>query len=140
MLTGCILVATLLACVPLPPDPVTIPSSGSGSPEASPGASHGWLAGRAHEDRAQVVDPWIGEDKIRHFSMSYAIVAFGYGGARTVGVADGTALRGAVAASAIAGVLKEVHDRARGGIFSYRDIAWNLGGIAAGAVLASRLR
>ena len=80
--------------------------------------------------RPRFEDAWTGEDKVKHFVASAAVEAMGYGGARivldrdaSIGVAIGTA--------ALAGLLREIHD-GRDGRFSYKDLAWDALGIAAG--------
>jgi uncharacterized protein YfiM (DUF2279 family) len=85
-------------------------------------------------------DAWFGEDKVRHFLMSYAIVALTYGGARAVGLDREPATVGALATGAVAGVLKEVSDARRGEIFSVRDLVWDAAGLAAGLLVIQAAR
>jgi uncharacterized protein YfiM (DUF2279 family) len=84
-------------------------------------------------------DPWLGEDKLRHFSMSFAATAFAYAGARTA-VEAGNARLAAGAAATAAGVAKEIHDARTGGWFSLRDLTWNLAGVALGLALVHQTR
>lgn len=76
-------------------------------------------------------DPWLGEDKVRHFAASAAISALGYGAARIALDHDG-AIGVAIGTAAVAGLLREVHDHRLGKPFSFRDLAWDALGIAAG--------
>jgi uncharacterized protein YfiM (DUF2279 family) len=92
-------------------------------------------AARARAQPPRPGDAWIGEDKIQHFVMSYAVAVFIDAGARTAGVDERTARVGAVSGALLAGVLKEWYDRARGGIFSYRDLVWDAAGVATGMLV-----
>jgi uncharacterized protein YfiM (DUF2279 family) len=89
---------------------------------------------------AYAEDAWLGEDKVRHFAASYAVVAFGYGGGRAAGLGTDAALAGAIVMSAAAGIWKEFHDRATHGLFSYRDLVWDAAGILTGVVLVRQVR
>jgi uncharacterized protein YfiM (DUF2279 family) len=157
----CAVVTLLLACAPgawptVPAGPAhdaaaagpaiadvgaPLPATGlSGDAAAAESAAGGAIAAGAAgvgtaTARRRAGDAWLGEDKVRHLSMSYALVVFGTGAARGAGIDARPAEFAAVVGAAAAGVLKEVHDRARGGIFSYRDIAWNVAGIAAGILV-----
>jgi uncharacterized protein YfiM (DUF2279 family) len=99
-----------------------------------------------HDERPAVrlappdADAWLGEDKVRHFTMSYAVVAVGFGTARAAGIERNTALASAAASAAAAGLLKEVYDRATGGIFSTRDLVWDAAGIIAGVLVLRQAR
>jgi len=79
-------------------------------------------------------DAWLGEDKFRHFAMSYAITGFAFAGARVV-FGDDTSLGLAIAAGSTAGLLKEFYDRSRGRPFSKRDLVWDAAGVAVGAIM-----
>lgn len=85
-------------------------------------------------------DAWIGEDKARHFLMSFGVTMMGYGVARASGVAEADARVAAAAGSGLAGVGKEIHDLRAGGPFSVRDLAWDAAGIAAGVMLLFNIR
>lgn len=83
-------------------------------------------------------DQWVAEDKLRHFTMSFALVQIGYGAARTV-VDRPHAVRLAAAGALTMGVGKELVDHRAGGPFSLRDLAWDVAGVALGVVLAHRI-
>jgi len=87
-----------------------------------------------------VRDDWIAEDKAQHLAMSYALTTFGYAGARIGGMSSRNASAAAIGAAAAAGVAKELLDRHRGGIFSYRDLVADALGIAAGVLVISATR
>jgi uncharacterized protein YfiM (DUF2279 family) len=99
-------------------------------------------AGTAHEVPALLArrEAWTGEDKARHFLMSYAVVALTYGGGRAAGLDANVATTTAVVTGAVAGVLKEVSDQRRGGFFSVRDLAWDAAGVVAGLLMARSTR
>jgi uncharacterized protein YfiM (DUF2279 family) len=80
----------------------------------------------------QTPDRWLGEDKPKHFAMSYMITAGSFGAARVFADRDESVLIGAALGLA-AGIVKEIHDPQT----SVRDLVWDAAGIAA-AVLVTR--
>jgi uncharacterized protein YfiM (DUF2279 family) len=114
------------AAAPARVDTVVRAPVDAGAP-VPPDAASAWLAR----------DAWLGEDKARHFGVSYALVMTGAAGARVVGLDRDAALVAAVAGAAAAGLAKEVFDARRGGPFSLRDLVADAAGIAA-AVLVVR--
>ena len=86
----------------------------------------------------QASDPWFAGDKLQHFFTSAFVQSMSYGALRTAGLGHGAALAGASAASAVAGVGKEVHDFRTKGEFSVRDLTWDAAGAAASTVLLVR--
>ena len=105
-----------------------VPPSAPPRPRAFPAA----VPARAQDD------PWFAEDKLKHFLLSFAVTSIGYAGARTVGAAHDPALVAGAGVGAVAGIWKELHDRATGGDVSARDLTWDGVGIAAGSVLSSQ--
>jgi uncharacterized protein YfiM (DUF2279 family) len=89
--------------------------------------------------RVPAAESWVGEDKVRHLGMSFAATTFGYAAARTAGVGD-AALPAALAASGLAALGKELHDRRRGGFISAADLAWDALGLLAGYALLRNLQ
>lgn len=85
-------------------------------------------------------DRWFAEDKLKHFFTSYAVTAMAFGGARATGIGETVAIPLAGFAALVAGIGKELSDRSRGGPFSFRDLAWDGVGIAAGLALAAGTR
>jgi putative lipoprotein len=85
-------------------------------------------------------DSWFGSDKLRHFFMAFAVTGFAHAGLRALGAEGNAAVLGGVAVSLSAGLGKEVHDVRTGRGFSLRDLAWDLAGAAAGALLLDRAR
>jgi uncharacterized protein YfiM (DUF2279 family) len=84
-------------------------------------------------------DAWLGEDKYRHFFMSFAGTLFTYGAARAV-VDEASARAVALGAGAVAGIGKEFYDRGRGRSLSPRDFAWDAMGLLAGWAVVSNTR
>ncbi len=84
-------------------------------------------------------DRWLGEDKFKHFAMSYMITAGSFSVARTVTDRDAS-LAAAVALGAAAGILKELYDRRDERLISVRDLIWDAAGIAAGVLIAKQTR
>lgn len=83
-------------------------------------------------------DHWFAGDKLQHFFSSAFVQSMSYASLRTAGVSHGAALAGASAASAVAGVGKEVHDLRTKGEFSLRDLTWDAAGAGAATVLLVR--
>jgi uncharacterized protein YfiM (DUF2279 family) len=92
-----------------------------------------------HRQETAAPDHWLGEDKFRHFAMSYAITAFAYAGTRTVLDRD-AGISIAIAAGSAAGLLKEFRDRSVGQPFSLRDLVWDAAGVALACVLVRQTR
>ncbi len=84
-------------------------------------------------------DDWIAEDKLQHFTMSFAATAFAYAGARTALDSDAALISAGVVALA-AGIGKEIHDARRGQHFCVRDLVWDAAGVALGIVFAHQIR
>lgn len=81
---------------------------------------------QAREDR------WFAVDKWQHFVASSVVQAVGYGFAS--GKNDHPAsLRIGAAAAAVVGISKEVRDYRRGGLFSTKDLVWDVLGAGAAA-------
>lgn len=85
-------------------------------------------------------DPWLSEDKLKHFFTSAFVQSMGYGSLRAAGVAHGTALGLATTVTAAAGGGKELWDRRGGGTASVRDLVWDAAGAGAVTVLLVRTR
>lgn len=84
-------------------------------------------------------DRWVGEDKLRHFVMSFAATTMVYGGARAAVDAE-TALGAAALGAVTLGVGKEVHDARAGAFFDWKDLAWDFAGVAVAVILVDRIR
>jgi uncharacterized protein YfiM (DUF2279 family) len=83
-------------------------------------------------------DPWFGPDKLQHFFTSAFVQSVGYGTLRAVGADHGSALAGATAGTVLAGVGKELRDRATHRDVSARDLVWDAAGAASATVLLVR--
>jgi uncharacterized protein YfiM (DUF2279 family) len=84
-------------------------------------------------------DRWFGEDKLKHFALSYMITVGGYAGARFVAGHDESVLIGAGVGLA-AGVAKELYDRKTNRSASLRDLLWDVAGVATGMIIAAQTR
>lgn len=84
-------------------------------------------------------DAWIAEDKLQHLGMSFTATAFTYAGARTMLEPD-PALLVAGSAALLAGIAKEIHDARAGRGFSFKDLAWDVAGVALGLTLVHHIR
>lgn len=83
-------------------------------------------------------DRWFGPDKLQHFFASAFVQSMTYGGLRRAGADRGSALAGASAVTAMAGVGKELHDGRSKGQFSARDLVWDAAGAGSASVLLVR--
>lgn len=86
-------------------------------------------------------DPWFGEDKVKHFVMSFVVTSLSASAARTAGMdVQQSAYVGAATGAAV-GVWKELRDIGRRGeTASFRDLTWDLGGVGAGYALMRQVR
>ena len=84
---------------------------------------------------ARADDPWLGPDKALHFSVSAGLALGGYGIAAAL--IDAEPARAAIAAgfALILGLAKEVYDAGRGGLFSGKDLVWDVLGAGVGTLL-----
>ncbi|WP_147468370.1 MULTISPECIES: hypothetical protein [Corallococcus] len=86
--------------------------------------------------RAASGDDWFGSDKPRHFAACAGATGVGYGvGAALFDSPGARALTG-VGLGLGVGLGKEVYDRARGSVFSVKDLAWDTAGTATGLLAA----
>ena len=81
-------------------------------------------------------DPWFGQDKALHFTLSVMIAGGGY--AAAVPFTDDRRWRVAAGAglAIAAGAGKEISDRYDGGDASWRDFTWDVIGTATGVGIA----
>jgi putative lipoprotein len=84
-------------------------------------------------------DRWFGEDKFKHFALSYMITVGGYAGARFVAGHDESVWIGAGVGLA-AGIAKELYDRRTNRSASLRDLLWDAAGVATGIIVAAHTR
>src|SRR5216117_2329875 len=83
-------------------------------------------------------DAWFGIDKIKHFFMSAFIESVSFSALQAARVHHRSAMAGAIGITFGLGLGREIHDkRTPGNIFSVRDLAWDVIGTGAGAVLLS---
>lgn len=84
-------------------------------------------------------DRWFGEDKLKHFFVSFAATNFAFSAARSTGLDRTPALATAATGTAVVGVGKEWRDRRAGRPFSYKDLSWDALGIVAGVLLLANV-
>lgn len=85
-------------------------------------------------------DPWFGEDKLKHFFTSFVVTSLSASGVRMVGIEPRASLWVGAGVASGAGVYKELSDARTGSTFSYRDLLWDFGGIAAAGALIDSAR
>lgn len=83
-------------------------------------------------------DRWIGDDKVKHFFVSGFTMAGGFSVARLSGVDRRSAIVVSAVPTAAIAVGKELYDRRAGRPFSFRDLAADVLGAAAYALVLAR--
>jgi putative lipoprotein len=83
-------------------------------------------------------DSWFGADKAKHFFTAAFVQTLSYGGFRSIGLSPNASLAGATVVSSAASIGKELHDRATGGVVSYRDLTYDGAGVLGASVLLRR--
>src|SRR6266567_376609 len=66
-------------------------------------------------------DSWFGADKVKHFLMSAFIESLTFSGLQAAGAHRSASFAGAIGATAVFGIGKEIHDKQRGEPFSLHD-------------------
>ncbi|NRD59485.1 hypothetical protein [Corallococcus exiguus] len=88
--------------------------------------------------RAASGDDWFGSDKPKHFAACAAATGVGYGAGAVLFDSPGARALTGMGLGLGVGLGKEVYDKARGSVFSVKDLAWDTAGTATG-LLASFL-
>lgn len=156
-LNALMMTAALLAVEPvLPPpssqSPAAFTATAAGLPPPAP-LPAGWemrppatsapspATPRTGEARGRRSDRFFAEDKLMHFFTSFAATTLAASGARVVGFDARESRRLGVAAGAVVGIGKEIHDLGRPGeTASVLDLIWDAGGVALAAAVARQLR
>lgn len=90
-------------------------------------------------DALQPRDPFVAEDKFKHFVTSFIVTSLAASGARAAGLDHDSALMVGVGTGAAVGIGKEIRDLGReNATASFNDIVWDLAGVGAAAAVASR--
>lgn len=84
-------------------------------------------------------DRWFGEDKLKHFVTSFIVTSLASSGARAAGLDNDAAMLVGTGTGVSLGLWKEWSDRtAEGHTASLRDVAWDLAGVGAAAVVQAQ--
>lgn len=86
------------------------------------------------------LDPWFGEDKLKHFFTSFVVTTLSASSARIVGMEPQASLWVGAGVATGAGLYKEISDARGDTRFSYRDLLWDFGGIAAAGTVIDAAR
>ena len=86
--------------------------------------------------RAADEDPWLGRDKVLHFSVSAGLGAGGYAGSALLWDGYGARALSGAAFSLSIGIAKELYDATGAGDPSWKDLAWDGIGTAVGVGVA----
>src|SRR4051794_5082921 len=76
-------------------------------------------------------DHWFGSDKLKHFFLAEFTQSVTYSALQLAGVRHDHALASAWVVTAGVSVGKELHDRKVKGLFSVRDLVWDVAGAGA---------
>jgi uncharacterized protein YfiM (DUF2279 family) len=86
-------------------------------------------------------DAWLGEDKFKHYFVSFLVTSLAASGARAAGANHRASLAIGAGTGAGVGVAKELMDRRRpDSVPSFRDLAWDLAGVGTGVVVAAQAK
>ncbi len=85
-------------------------------------------------------DSWFGADKVKHFLMSAFIESVTFSGLQAAGAHRNASFAGAIGATAVFGIGKEIHDKQRGESFSLHDIAWDAAGAGSAFAMLKHTR
>jgi putative lipoprotein len=85
-------------------------------------------------------DRWFGVDKAKHFFISAFVESVTYSALRAVNVRHDPALIAASTLTLGVGFGKEIHDHRSYGLFSVKDLGWDVAGNAAAATVLSHTR
>ena len=78
-------------------------------------------------------DPWLGMDKLWHWTLSFSLTGSAYHfTADRLQHSPDTAAAESLAFVLLCGILKELYDLYSYGLFSYKDIVFDLAGITCG--------
>ncbi len=94
------------------------------------------LAFLGRDARAHEKDPFFSEDKALHFTLSAGIASVGYAAFVPITETRSVRLLGGAGVGLLAGVAKESLDLAGYGDPSWKDLAWDVGGVATGVLIA----
>jgi uncharacterized protein YfiM (DUF2279 family) len=75
-------------------------------------------------------DSWFGADKVKHFFLGAFVQSVAFGTLQATGLSRNEAIAGASGTTVGVSVAKELLDRSRGKVPSFRDVAWGLAGAA----------
>jgi uncharacterized protein YfiM (DUF2279 family) len=85
-------------------------------------------------------DHWFGPDKVKHFFMSAFVESVTYSALRASNVRHDPALIAASSLTLGVGIGKEIYDHHSYGLFSVKDLTWDVAGNAAAATVLSHTR
>jgi putative lipoprotein len=85
-------------------------------------------------------DHWFGADKVKHFFMSAFVESVTYSALRTANVRHDPALIVASTITLGVGIGKELYDHHSYGLFSVKDLTWDVAGNASAAVVLAHTK
>jgi len=91
-----------------------------------------------HAQKPKPADPVFGVDKVKHFFIAGFVESMTFAGMQAVGSSRSTARISAISATAIVSLGREIHDRKTKGLFSVRDLAWDVIGASAALLVLNK--
>lgn len=86
-------------------------------------------------------DSWLGEDKLKHFFVSFAVTSLAASGARAAGLSRDASTLVGVGTGVGVGAWKEWRDRSvEGSTPSVRDFAWDVAGVGIAGAIQTQTR
>jgi uncharacterized protein YfiM (DUF2279 family) len=82
-------------------------------------------------------DSWFGIDKLKHFFLSAFATSVSFSALQAAGANRNTAMAGAIGASAVLGISRELYNLRTTKVFSFRDLTWDAIGTGAAAAILS---
>lgn len=90
------------------------------------------------QSAAKPADPVFGVDKVKHFFIAGFVEAITFAGLEAAGASRSSARGGAIGATVVVSIGREVHDRKTKGLFSVRDLVWDAIGASVALVVLNR--
>ena len=83
-------------------------------------------------------ESWFGVDKLKHFFLSAFATSVSFSALQAAGANRSTAMTGAIGASAVLGISRELYNLRTTKVFSLKDLTWDAIGTATAATVLSR--
>jgi hypothetical protein len=92
------------------------------------------------QSRPKPADPVFGVDKVKHFFIAGFVETMTFSGLQAAGANRSPARAGAIGATAVVSLGREIHDRRKKGLFSVKDLVWDALGAGAALLVINKTR